>query len=89
MINEETNGWVLTAVWEVNFLFLLVGLSCLWAPSQGAKNYAYVMELTDLGDDGELEFDTNIDSPDSDDDDNNEGDDGEGISAYKDDGRIT
>ena len=87
MINEESDGWVLTAIWEVNFMFLLVGLSCLWAPSRGAKEYAFVMELTDLGDNGELEFDTTIDSPDSYDDDNNEDDydNGEGISE----GRIT
>ena len=65
MINEEENGWVLTAVWEVNYFVVLMGLSCLWAPEAGAKEYAYVMELSTLGND--LEFDTTIvDSPDDD-----------------------
>ena len=66
IVNEEVNGWVLTAVWELNYLFVLVGLSCLWAPDAGAKEYAYVMELSTIGND--LQFDTNIDGPDSDDD---------------------
>ena len=66
IINEEVNGWVLTAVWELNYLFVLVGLSCLWAPEAGAKEYAYVMELSTIGND--LQFDTNIEGPDSDDD---------------------
>jgi len=65
IINEEENGWVLSAVWEVNYLAVLVGLAWLWAPQEGAKEYAYVMELSQLGND--LEFDTNIDGPDSDD----------------------
>lgn len=66
MINEEVNGWVLSAVWEVNYLLVLVCLSCLWSPEAGAKEYAYVMELSTVGND--LEFDTNmVDSPDSDD----------------------
>ena len=66
MINEEENGWVLTAVWEVNYFVVLMGLSCLWTPEAGAKEYAYVMELSTLGND--LEFDTTIvDSPDDDD----------------------
>lgn len=65
MINEEENGWVLTALWEVNYFVVLLGLSCLWAPEAGAKEYAYVMELSTLGND--LEFDTTIvDSPDDD-----------------------
>eukprot|EP00956_Cyclotella_meneghiniana_P018123 scaffold29938_cov70-Cyclotella_meneghiniana.AAC.2 len=68
MVTEEENGWVLNAVWEVNYLMVLIGLSCLWAPEPGAKEYAYVMELSAVG--GDLEFDTNmVDSP----DDNDEG----------------
>lgn len=66
MINEEVNGWVLTAVWEINYLFILTSLSCLWAPEAGAKEYAYVMELSSIGND--LQFDTNIDGPDDDED---------------------
>lgn len=62
IINEEVNGWVLTAVWELSYLFALVGISCLWAPEAGAKEYAYMQELT--GNDLEL---TNVDGPDSDD----------------------
>lgn len=66
IINEEVNGWVLGAVWEVNYLVVLVGLACLWAPAAGAKEYAYVMELSQMGND--LEFDTTIvDGPESDD----------------------
>ena len=63
MINEEVNGWVLSAVWEFNYLFVLVSLSCLWTPEAGAKEYAYVMELSN---DLDLDIDTNIGS-DSDD----------------------
>ena len=46
MINEEVNGWVLTAVWEINYLFVLTSLSCLWAPEAGAKEYAVSRELS-------------------------------------------
>jgi hypothetical protein len=71
MVTEEENGWVLNAVWEVNYLMVLIGLACLWAPESGAKEYAYVMELPALG--GDLEFDTTmVDSPDDDEDDENE-----------------
>ncbi|KAL3767507.1 hypothetical protein ACHAWU_000170 [Discostella pseudostelligera] len=66
LVNEEMNGWVLNAVWEFNYLFVLVGVSCLWAPEAGAKEYAYVMELSTIGND--LQFDTSmVDSPDDDD----------------------
>ncbi|KAL7545558.1 hypothetical protein ACHAWF_008908 [Thalassiosira exigua] len=66
IINEEVNGWVLSAVWEVNYLVVLGCLSCLWAPEAGAKEYAYVMELSQIGND--LEFDTTmVDGPESDD----------------------
>jgi len=85
MVNEESNGWVLTAVWEVNYLLLLIGLSCLWSPQRGAKEYAYVMELTNLGED--LEFDTAIDSPEDDDDNvDNKGE--EVHSGFKDDENL-
>jgi hypothetical protein len=66
LVNEEMNGWVLNAVWEFNYLFVLVGLSCLWAPEAGAKDYAYVIELSTIGND--LQFDTSmVDSPEDDD----------------------
>mmetsp|Transcript_19741 Transcript_19741/g.42338 ORF Transcript_19741/g.42338 Transcript_19741/m.42338 type:complete len:564 (+) Transcript_19741:170-1861(+) len=72
IINEEENGWVLNAVWEFNYLMILVGLSWLWGPEAGAKEYAYVMELSTIGND--LEFDTNVvDSPESDDEDADDG----------------
>jgi len=68
IINEEENGWVLNAVWEFNYLVVLIGLAWLWGPEAGAKEYAYVMELSAVGND--LEFDTAIvDSPDSDEED--------------------
>lgn len=67
IINEEENGWVLEAVWEINYLVLLFASALLWMPEAGAKEYAYVMELSAIGDD--LEFDTNIGGPDSDDED--------------------
>ena len=83
IINEEVNGWVLSAAWEINYLLVLVGLSCLWAPSAGAKQYAYVMELSALG--GDLEFDTTVvDSPEDGDD--NDGATGSG--GYSDDGHL-
>ena len=46
-------------VWEFNYLFVLVSLSCLWTPEVGAKEYAYVMELSN---DLDLDIDTNIGS---------------------------
>lgn len=68
MLAEEQNGWVLSAVWEVNYLLVLIGLSVLWRPEPNAKEYAYVMELPALG--GDMEFDTSmVDGPDSDEDD--------------------
>ena len=71
MVTEEENGWVLNAIWELNYLGVLIGLSCLWAPEPGAKEYAYVMELPAMG--GDLEFDTNmVDSPDDDDEEEGE-----------------
>jgi hypothetical protein len=66
MVTEESSGWVLDAVWEINYLIVLIGLSCLWAPEPGAKEYAYVMELPAMGGD-DLEFDTElVDSPEDD-----------------------
>jgi len=64
IVNEEENGWVLEAVWEINYLVLLFASALLWVPEAGAKEYAYVMELSAIGDD--LEFDTNIGSPEND-----------------------
>ncbi len=82
IVNEEVNGWVLNAVWDINYLFVLVGLSCLWAPEAGAKEYAYVMELSAIGND--LQFDTNVDGPDSDDDEGRPTRSGGGSDAFSD-----
>lgn len=37
--------WVIDASMEVNYLFVLIVVACLWRPQPNAKEYAYVMEL--------------------------------------------
>ena len=82
MVTEEENGWVLNAIWEINYLGVLIGLSCLWAPEPGAKEYAYVMELPAMG--GDLEFDTDmVDSPDDDEEEDNDIANEEGLDVDK------
>eukprot|EP00804_Cyclotella_cryptica_P030450 CCRYP_008523-RC/>CCRYP_008523-RC protein AED:0.27 eAED:0.27 QI:0/-1/0/1/-1/1/1/0/332 len=58
VVLKEENGWVLSSVWEINYVILLLGLCCLWVPEPGAKEYAYTLELSALG--GDLKFDTAI-----------------------------
>ena len=42
IINEEENGWVLDAVWEINYLALLFASALLWVPEAGAKEYGEI-----------------------------------------------
>jgi len=55
-IVREEHEWVVDAATEVNYLFVLIGVSWLWRPNPSAKEYAYVMELATTGGDGETEL---------------------------------
>lgn len=55
-IVAEEHAWVVDASTEINYLFVLIGVSWLWRPNPNAREYAYVMELPALGADGELEL---------------------------------
>jgi uncharacterized protein YacL len=77
--------WVIDASMELNYLFVLVVVACLWRPQANAKEYAYVMELpsmntaTDDEDDGNgvMELTTVVPSAiDVDDDDDNSAEEG-------------
>lgn len=51
---EEEKKWAIQALWEVNYLFVLVAVAILWRPNPNAKDYAFVMELPSIG--GDVEF---------------------------------
>mmetsp|Transcript_67930 Transcript_67930/g.100773 ORF Transcript_67930/g.100773 Transcript_67930/m.100773 type:complete len:344 (+) Transcript_67930:1063-2094(+) len=57
---EVSNEWLVSAVWELNYLIVLIAVAWLWKPDPKAKEYAYVMELPTLG--GDVEFETNADT---------------------------
>lgn len=61
-ILSENQDWIIPAAWSVNYFGILVSIAALWRPNPRAKDFAYVMELPSVGDD--LDFETNIDSPD-------------------------
>ena len=66
---EDKQEWAIGAAWEINYLFILIGVACLWRPTKNAKEYAFVMELPSMAADGqEMTFDTNVDTIDDDDD---------------------
>lgn len=74
-ILKEQNMWAASALMELNYLAVLVGVAYLWRPNASAKDLAYVMELPALGgddNDNELEMTSNIPSA-LDDDDDEEG----------------
>lgn len=54
--------WVIRAMWDVNYAFVLVSIALLWKPDPRAKEFAYVMELPSVGDD--MALDESIGSPD-------------------------
>jgi hypothetical protein len=76
----EEHAWAIDAATEVNYLFVLIGVALLWKPNPNAQEYAYVMELSGDGGNGENEIELSgvvpsaADSDDGDDDehDNNE-----------------
>jgi len=49
--------WAIQALWEFNYLFVLLCVAVLWRPNDSAKQYAFVMELPSVG--GDVEFSTN------------------------------
>lgn len=44
-IVEEENAWIVEASTEVNYLWVLLGVACLWRPNPNAKEYALALEL--------------------------------------------
>lgn len=38
---------------ELNYILVLIGVAILWRPNENAKEYAFVMELPAMTDDGE------------------------------------
>jgi hypothetical protein len=44
---------VVDASMELNYIFVLIAVAVLWKPSENAKEYAFVMELPPMNDDGE------------------------------------
>ena len=71
----EEHAWAIDAAAEVNYLFVLIGVALLWRPNPNAQEYAYVMELSGEGSNGENEIELSgvvpsaADSDDGDDDD--------------------
>ena len=62
-ILSEGKQWVIRAMWDVNYTFVLVAIALLWKPDPRAKEFAYVMELPSLGDDDDgddLVLDSNV-----------------------------
>ena len=60
--------WAVKGAWELNYLFVLFGVSILWRPNERAKEFAFAMELPASGDLNEVEFDTNAGLQQDDDD---------------------
>lgn len=69
---EEEKEWAIQALWEVNYLFVLVAVSILWRPNPNAKDYAFVMELPAIGGDVEFEESNVCTIPSANDDDEEE-----------------
>merc|ERR1719148_615063 len=55
--------WAIEAAWDLNYMFILIGVSILWRPNPNAKQFAYVIELPSTNG-HDLTFDTHIDSVD-------------------------
>eukprot|EP00594_Rhizosolenia_setigera_P009221 CAMPEP_0178960954 /NCGR_PEP_ID=MMETSP0789-20121207/13330_1 /TAXON_ID=3005 /ORGANISM="Rhizosolenia setigera, Strain CCMP 1694" /LENGTH=532 /DNA_ID=CAMNT_0020644519 /DNA_START=177 /DNA_END=1775 /DNA_ORIENTATION=- len=72
----ESHQWAVQSTWEVNYLLILIGVSCLWRPNPSAREYAYVMELPSLGnnDDGSINFETDVDCYEDDEEDESKND---------------
>jgi len=48
--------WIIKAVWQLNYLLVLIPVSILWKPNAKAKDYAFVMQLPSEANDGQLEL---------------------------------
>jgi Na+-transporting NADH:ubiquinone oxidoreductase subunit NqrB len=55
-IIAEEHAWAVQAAEEFIYLFVLIGVAYLWRPNPNAKEYAYVMELPAMGEDGDTDL---------------------------------
>eukprot|EP00522_Entomoneis_paludosa_P003009 CAMPEP_0172473178 /NCGR_PEP_ID=MMETSP1065-20121228/68721_1 /TAXON_ID=265537 /ORGANISM="Amphiprora paludosa, Strain CCMP125" /LENGTH=275 /DNA_ID=CAMNT_0013231347 /DNA_START=12 /DNA_END=839 /DNA_ORIENTATION=- len=57
-IVREEHEWIVDGATEINYMYVLIGISILWRPNPSAREYAYVMELPASGgdEDGETEL---------------------------------
>ncbi len=54
---SQDQMWIMEAVLEANYFFILFGVAVLWKPTSTSKDYAMQMEVPSLGsDDNELEL---------------------------------
>lgn len=59
-IVREEHEWTVEAATEVNYLYILIGISILWRPNPNAREYAYIMELPASAGDGDGETDLEL-----------------------------
>lgn len=85
-IVQEEHVWVVEAAFEVNYVFVLIGIAYLWRPNPSAREYAYVIELpASGGGDGETELELSGVVPSAMDDDDDDTDVTNQENGYKDD----
>uniref|UniRef100_A0A6U5IKN5 GOST seven transmembrane domain-containing protein n=1 Tax=Corethron hystrix TaxID=216773 RepID=A0A6U5IKN5_9STRA len=66
--------YLITTMWEINYLYILIYVALIFRPNKNAKFYAYVMELPSIpeGEEHDLDFVVGSDDEDDDDDDDDE-----------------
>jgi hypothetical protein len=47
-ILAEEHAWAMDAASEVIYLFVLIGISLIWRPSENSQKYAYFKELSPM-----------------------------------------
>lgn len=79
--------WIMEAVMNANYLFILCGVAVLWRPTSTSKDYATQMEVPSLGDDdNELELSCVV--PSADDMDYDDGNDPDHPNGLRIDGAV-
>merc|ERR1712157_554520 len=63
---SQDQMWIMLAITNANYLFILFGVSILWRPNSRAKDYAMQIEVPALGD-GENELELSCVVPSADD----------------------